>query len=132
MKGYVTNIARDTLENDNFRKVLYTAKNMQLVLMSITSGGAIGEEVHDTEDQFIRCEQGVGKAILDGVEHNISDGYAVVIPAGTRHNILNTSQDEPLRLYTLYAPPHHKDGVIHETKEVAEADEEHYDGVTRE
>lgn len=132
MEGYVANIERDTLENDNFRKVLYTAPSMQLVLMSIAPSEDIGEEVHDTEDQFIRCEEGVGKAVLDGVEHDISDGYAVVIPAGTRHNIVNTSQDEVLRLYTLYAPPHHKDGVVHQTKQIAEENEEHYDGVTSE
>lgn len=132
MKGYIAHIERDALENENFRKVLYTAKSMQLVLMSIAPNSDIGEEVHEDGDQFIRCEEGVGKAVLNGVEHDISDGFAVVIPAGTQHNIINTSTDEPLRLYTLYAPPHHKDGVLHATKEVAEQDDEDFDGVTTE
>jgi len=105
---------------------------MQLVLMSITPGSEIGEEVHDVEDQFIRCEEGVGSAVINGVEHDIEDGFSVVVPAGASHNIINTSRDEPLRVYTLYAPPHHKDGVIHETKEIAESDDEHYDGVNSE
>jgi len=83
-------------------------------------------------DQFIRCEEGVGTAVLEGVEHEISDGFAVVIPAGVTHNIINTSRDEPLRLYTLYAPPHHRDGVVHETKEIAEGDDEHHEGITSE
>ena len=132
MKGYVTHIEQDTLENENFRTVLYTAPNMQLVLMTIPPKGDIGEEVHKEGDQFIRCEEGEGIAVLNGVEHKLSDGFAVIIPAGTRHNIVNVSKDEPLRLYTIYAPPHHKDKVIHETKEAAEADDEEYDGVTSE
>lgn len=132
MKGYVSHIERGTLENENFRKVLYTTKNIQLVLMSIEPDSDIGEEVHGDSDQFIRCEEGVGKVILDGVEHDIRDGFAVVIPAGTRHNVVNTSKDEPLRLYTLYTPPHHKDRVLHETKEIAEKDHEEFDGVTSE
>jgi len=132
MKGFIAHIERDTLENENFRKVLYTAPSMQLVLMSIAPGSEIGEEVHDDGDQFIRCEEGVGKAVIDGVEHEIEDGFAVVIPAGASHNVINTSKDEALRLYTLYAPPHHRDGVLHETKEIAESDDEHYDGVTSE
>lgn len=131
MKGYVANIEKLTLENENFRQVLYTAKNSQLVLMSIAHGEDIGEEVH-TLDQFIRCEKGAGKAVLDGVSHDIEDGTAVVIPAGTRHNILNTSPSEPLKLYTIYSPPEHRDGVVHKTKADALAGEEHFNGKTTE
>jgi len=132
MKGYIENIEKLSLENENFRKVLYTAKNSQLVVMSLKPGEEIGEEVHQL-DQFIRCEAGMGKAVLDGVEHEISDGFVIVVPAGARHNIINTSADKPLKLYTLYSPPNHKDGTIHRTKADAVADEaEHFDGVTTE
>ncbi len=131
MKGYVKNIEKLSLENENFRKVLYTAKNSQLVVMSLKSGEDIGEEIHQL-DQFIRCESGEGKAILDGVEHIIGDGFAVLVPAGARHNLVNTSQEKPLKLYTLYSPPNHKDGVTHKTKAEAEADDEHFDSVTTE
>ncbi|OGZ18625.1 MAG: cupin [Candidatus Nealsonbacteria bacterium RBG_13_42_11] len=127
MKGYVTNIEKDSLENSNFRQVLYTAKNSQLVLMSLKPGEEIGMEMH-TLDQFFRVEQGEGKAILDGVEHKIEDGSAIVIPAGTNHNIINTSSDKEMKLYTIYSPPEHKDGVVRATKEEAEANEEHFDG----
>ena len=132
MKGFVDNIEKLSLENENFRKVLYTAKNSQLVVMSLLPGEEIGMEVHHL-DQFIRVEAGQGKAILDGAEHDISDGFAVVVPAGTNHNIVNTSQTEKMKLYTVYSPPNHKDGKIHVTKADAEADEsEHFDGVTTE
>lgn len=131
MKGYVVNIEKASLENEYFRKVLYTAKNSQLVVMSLKPGEDIGEEVHQL-DQFIRCESGQGKAILDDVEHAITDGFAVIVPAGTKHNIINTSLDKPLQLYTLYSPPNHRDGVVHQTKEQAMADEEHFDGKTTE
>ncbi|MEX1063762.1 MAG: cupin domain-containing protein [Candidatus Paceibacterota bacterium] len=131
MKGYVDNIERLTLENNNFRKVLYTAKHSQLVVMSLKPGEDIGEEVHDL-DQFLRIDAGNGKAILDGVEHEIEDGYAVIVPAGTKHNILNTSTDKEMKIYTIYSPPNHRDGIIHETREQAMADEEHYDGKTTE
>lgn len=131
MKGYVKNIEKLSLANENFRKVLYTAKNSQLVVMSVKPDEDLGEEVHPL-DQFIRCEAGVGKAILDGVEHEISDGFVVVVPAGTKHNIINTSSDKPLKLYTVYSPPNHRDGVVHQTKEQAEADEERFDGKTTE
>lgn len=132
MQGYITNIEKAALENDYFRKVLYTAKNSQLVVMSLRPNEDIGEEVHQL-DQFIRCESGQGKAILDGVEHAISDGSAVVIPAGTRHNIINTSSDKSLKLYTIYSPPNHLEGTIHKTKADALADEEeHFDGKTTE
>ena len=131
MKGYVTNIEKDTVKNQDFRRVLYTGKNTQLVLMSIRPKEDIGEEVH-TLDQFIRVESGRGVAILDGVKHQISDGSAVVIPAGTRHNVINDSGSEELKLYSLYSPPEHRDGTIHPTKDDALAHEEHFDGKTTE
>lgn len=131
MKGYIINIEKASLENEYFRKVLYTAKNSQLVVMSLKPGEDIGEEVHQL-DQFIRCEVGQGKAILDNIEYAITDGFAVIIPAGAKHNIINTSLDKTLKLYTLYSPPNHRDGVVHETKEQATADEEHFDGKTTE
>ena len=130
MKGYVSNIETLSLANDNFRKVLYTDKNSQLVLMSLLPGEEIGEEVHDV-DQFLRVEKGNGKAILDGDSHDISDGSVIIVPAGVKHNVLN-SNSGPMKLYTLYMPPHHRDGVIHKTKSEAEADEEHFDGKTTE
>src|SRR5579883_3126621 len=114
MKGYVANIEKLSLENENFRQVLYTDKNSQLVLMSLRAGEDIGEEVHDV-DQFLRVEKGAGQAILDGVSHDIADGSVIVVPAGTRHNIIN-SGSESMKLYTLYMPPHHRDGVVHKTK----------------
>lgn len=130
MQGYVADIGKATLENTDFRRVLYTAKNSQLVVMSLLPDEDIGEEVH-TLDQFIRLEAGMGKAILDGVEHDIAAEYAVVIPAGTRHNIINTGATE-MKLYTLYSPPEHQDGVVRATKAEAEANEEHFDGKTTE
>ncbi len=130
MSGYIANIERASLENEYFRQVLYTAKHCQLVVMSLKPNEDIGSEVHHL-DQFIRCEAGEGKAIIDGVEHVICDGFVVIVPAGAEHNIVNTSAEHSLKLYTLYAPPNHRDGVIHHTKEEAEADEaEHFDGRT--
>lgn len=126
--GYIINIEKETLENEDYRRVLYTAKNSQLVLMNIKPGDEIGEEVHKL-DQFLRFEKGNGKAVLDGVESDVSDGVAVVVPAGTRHNFINTG-DTDLKLYTVYSPPEHKDGVIEKTK--ADEYEEHFDGVTTE
>jgi mannose-6-phosphate isomerase-like protein (cupin superfamily) len=131
MKGYIANIEKLSLENENFRQVLYTTKNIQLVVMSLKAGEDIGEEIHQL-DQFIRCESGSGKAILDGVEHEIHDGFAIIVPSGAKHNIINNSTDKPMKLYTLYSPPNHRDGVIHQTKAEAEADEEHFNGVTTE
>jgi len=128
MKGYVTNIEQETLENENYRKVLYTGKSSQLVVMTIQPGDEIGSEVHDL-DQFIRIEEGKAKVILDGVEHEVEDDWAVVIPQGTEHNVINTGS-EPLRLYSVYSPPEHKDGTLHPTK--ADDKEEHFDGVTTE
>jgi len=128
MAGYVTNIEQKTLENANFREVLFTAKNIQLVVMSLKAGEEIGEEVHAL-DQFIRIEAGGGKAVLNGEEHSLTDGSIVVIPQGTRHNIINTGSGD-LKLYTLYAPPEHKNGTIHATKADALENEEHFDGET--
>lgn len=133
MKGFVTNIEQNSLSNEDFRRVLYTAKNCQLVVMHLNPGEDIGEEVH-TLDQFIRVEAGEGTSVLDGVEHALSDGFAVVIPAGVRHNIISTSAEKPLKLYTLYAPPNHLDGTIHKTKADALSDEahDHWGGKTTE
>lgn len=131
MTGYTGNIEQETLENEAFRKVLYTSNYMQLVVMSVPAGESIGEETHG-QDQFLRVEEGEGKAVLDGVEHLLTDGFAVVVPAGTVHNIWNTSDSEPLKLYSLYAPPHHEDGVVHATKADAEADHEEFLGDTTE
>ncbi len=130
MNGYVTNIEKLSLENSDFRRVLYTAKNSQLVLMSIKVGDDIGEEIHHL-DQFLRIEHGVGKAVLDGVEHELEDGSAIVVPAGAKHNIINTG-DVALKLYTVYSPPEHMDGIVRATKAEAMASEEHFDGKTTE
>jgi mannose-6-phosphate isomerase-like protein (cupin superfamily) len=119
--GYSVNIEQRTLESDHFREVLYTGPNMQLVIMTLKPGEEIGLERHEGHDQFIRVEAGEGVALLDGERHALADGVAVVIPAGTEHNVINTSRTQPMRLYTLYAPPEHPDGTLHRTK--AEADE---------
>lgn len=129
MKGFVTNIEEVSLENEDFRRVLYTAEHSQLVVMCIPSGEDIGEEMH-TVDQFIRVEEGDAKSILDGVERDLTDGSVVVIPAGVRHNIINTSSSDSLKLYTLYSPPHHRDAVVHKTKADALKDDEHFEGET--
>lgn len=131
MKGYIQNIEEQTLENDAFRKVLYTTNELQLVLMTLQPGEEIGAEVHDDATQFIRVEAGHGMAILNDTETPIEDGSAVVIPGGTKHNIINISESEPLRLYTLYSPPEHKKDTFHKTKEDADEDHDHhYDGVS--
>lgn len=129
MNGYVKNIEELTLKNEKFRQVVYTAKNSQLTIMALRPNEDIGEEVHDV-DQFLRIERGNGRAILNGVEINISDGSAILVPAGITHNILNDSDSEPMKLYTLYSPPHHRDGVTHTTKAEATQDSEHFDGKT--
>ncbi len=130
MKGYVVNIEEATKKNENFRKVLYTGPNSQLVVMSIPAGSDIGEEVHEL-DQFIRLEEGKGQAILNDEVHDIEDDWAVVIPAGMKHNIVNTGE-EAMKLYSVYSPAEHRDGVVHATKEEAEADDEHFDGTITE
>lgn len=130
MKGYVANIKEKALNNEYFREVLYTNTSLQLVIMNINPGDDIGEEVHNLE-QFIRIEQGSGSAVLDGVEYKIEAGAAIIVPKGTRHNIINTSSFESLKLLTLYAPPDHKDKTIHKSKTEAEYDtNDHFDGVT--
>ena len=131
MDGYIDNIEKITLENENFRKVLYTARHSQLVVMNLLPGEDIGEEVH-TLDQFLRVEKGTGKAVLDGKETLIGDGSAIIVPSGTRHNIINTSAEKPMKLYTIYSPPNHADGSVHPTKSAAEVEDEHFDGKTTE
>ncbi|MBU2577504.1 cupin domain-containing protein [Patescibacteria group bacterium] len=127
MAGYVSNIEEKTLENNHFRHVLFTAPHSQLVLMALKPGEDIGLEVHDNVDQFFRVEEGVGKVVLNGEEQEIKDGSAVVVPAGTEHNIVNTSTEETLKLYTIYSPPNHPDGTIHQTrKEAMEAEKEEH------
>ena len=126
MNGYITNIEKDTLENDCYRKVLFTTKNSQLVIMNIKPGDEIGSETHEL-DQFIRIEQGQANIILDGKTTAVTDDWAIVIPAGTEHNLINTGDTE-LKLYSVYTPPEHKDGTIHQTK--ADDAEEHFDGIT--
>ena len=130
MKGFVGSIEKAALKNKTFRTVLYTAKNCQLVVMSLKRGEDIGEEVHHL-DQFLRVEKGEGTTVLDGVKHRIKPGFAVFVPAGTRHNIINGPSGS-MKLYTLYAPPNHRDGTVHATKADAEADEEHFDRKTTE
>jgi mannose-6-phosphate isomerase-like protein (cupin superfamily) len=130
MKGFVKDIEGLAVKNEEFRQVLYTAKHCQLVVMALKPKEEIGAEVHKL-DQFFRVEEGTGEAVLDGVRTAIRTGFAVVVPAGTKHNIINTGS-VPLKLYTLYAPPNHRDGVVHHTRAEAEADKEHFDGTTTE
>jgi len=132
MKGFNSNIEKDTLENKNFRKVLYTGKHLQLVLMSLKAGEEIGEETHKDGDQFFRVEKGNGKCFVDGHEYPLQEGDVLVVPAGAKHNVINTDNKEDLKLYTLYGPPQHKDGVVRATKEEAEKKEEKFVGKTTE
>lgn len=127
-KGFVGKIEKETLKNDDFRRVLYTGKFSQLVLMSLKPGEEIGEEVHDDVDQFFRFEDGKGLVIIDDVEHEVKDGVAVVVPSGAKHNVINTSKKNNLKLYTIYSPPEHQDKVVRHTKQEAMDNEEHYDG----
>lgn len=131
MKGFVDDIEKLTTENKDFRRVLYTGQNLQLVLMAIPPGEEIGEEVHDDRDQFFRVEKGKGEVLIDGKRSKIEDDDAIIVPAGARHNVVNTG-DEPLKVYTLYGPPEHRDGTVHKTKAEADAAEEHFDGKTTE
>lgn len=128
MKGFCTDIEKASLENNNFRKVLYTSAHSQLVLMSLRPKEEIGEETHRDNDQFFRIESGTGKCVIDGHEYALSDGTAIVVPAGARHNVINTSDTEWLRLYTIYSPAHHKDGIVRKTKQEAVQNEEEFDG----
>ena len=130
MNGYVHDLSTLAETNADFRRVIYTASHSQLVLMSIPPHSEIGAEVH-TLDQFFRVEAGSGAAVLDGVSTPVSEGYAILVPAGTRHNVINTGAVD-LKLYTLYSPPNHRDGVVHQTRADAQVDREHYDGKTTE
>ena len=130
MKGYVADNEKLTTENTDFRRVLYTGKHLQLVLMALKANEEIGAEVHDTHDQFLRVEQGSGKVVIDGVESPIKDDDVVIVPAGARHNVIAGA--EGMKLYTLYGPPEHRDGVVHADKPEAESDDEHFDGKTTE
>ena len=132
MRGFAANIEKKTLENKNFRKVLYTAKHCQLVLMSVKPNQELGMEVHPDNDQFFRFEKGQGSCIIDGNKYELKDGFAIIVPAGAEHNIINTSATEELKFYTIYSPAHHRDQVVHATKEQAEADDEEFDGKTTE
>lgn len=131
MKGFVEDIDRLTVENKDFRRVLYTGKHLQLVLMALRPGEEIGEEVHDDHDQFFRIEKGEGEVWIDGQRTKIKADDAIIVPAGARHNVINTG-DKKLKLYTVYGPPDHKDGIVRATKAEAEASEEHFDGTTTE
>jgi mannose-6-phosphate isomerase-like protein (cupin superfamily) len=131
VKGYCDNIEKRTVENEDFRRVLYTGHNLQLVLMTLPPGCDIGEEVHENRDQFFRIEEGTGSVDIDGVENHVEDDFAVIVPAGARHNVRNTGS-QPLRLYTIYGPPEHLDGLVKATKAEAEAAHEEWDGKTTE
>lgn len=124
MTAFIGNIEEKTRANTYFRQVIYTGQHTQLVLMCLAPGEEIGMEVHETVDQFLRFEEGEGKVIIEGEEHPVKDGDAIIVPAGTKHNVVNTSQEKQLKLYTIYSPPHHKDGVVHKTKAEALADKE--------
>lgn len=132
MKGYVQNISKLVDGNSNFRHVIYTSKHSQLVLMNLLPGEEIGLEVHNENDQYFRFESGIGKVIIDDNEYEISNDFIALVPAGSEHNIINTSQSENLKLLTMYMPPHHKDGIVRRTKEEAEQNDEEFDGTTTE
>ncbi len=132
MRGYHGNIEELAVNNSNFRQVLYTSQHAQLVLMCLKPGEQIGEETHTTNDQFFRFESGTGKVVIDGNEYLVAEGSAVIVPQGAKHNVINTSDDKTLQLYTLYMPPHHKDGIMRATKDLAAADAPEFDGVTTE
>ncbi len=131
-KGFMADIEKATVENTDFRRVLYTGKFSQLVLMSLRPGEEIGAEVHDDVDQFFRFEEGEGKVIIDNTEYKVKDGSAIVVPSGANHNVINTSKTANLKLYTIYSPPEHQDKIVRKTREEAMASEEHFDGKTTE
>jgi mannose-6-phosphate isomerase-like protein (cupin superfamily) len=131
MKGYVDDIEAATVRNADFRRVLYTGANLQLVVMTLQPGEQIGDETHDDRDQFFRIEEGKGEVVIDGQHHEVQDDFAVIVPAGARHNVIN-SGSAPLKLYTLYGPPEHRDAVVHRTRKDALGDDEHFDGSTTE
>ncbi len=132
MKGFKDNLEQRTRENSDFRRVLYSGPHSQLVLMALQPNEEIGMEVHEENDQFFRFEEGKGKVIIDGNEYEVGDGDGVIVPAGAQHNVINLSDSDSLRLYTIYSPAHHKDGIVRATKAAAEADEVEFDGVTTE
>ncbi len=132
MKGFHANIEQDTVANENFRKVVYTGKHCQLVLMSLKPGEDIGLEIHADNDQFFRFDAGQGQVIIDDNKYDVTDGSAIIVPAGAQHNVINTSETKALKLYTIYSPAHHKDGIVRTTKAEAEENEEDFDGTTTE
>lgn len=132
MKGFCVNIEKETLANKNFRKVLYTSKHSQLVLMRLGPDEEIGLETHADNDQFFRFEKGRGTCVIDGTEYAVADGMALVVPAGATHNIINASDVEDLQMYTIYSPAHHKDGIVRVTKQEAQAKDEEFEGTTTE
>ncbi len=131
-KGYIDQIETATTKNTDYRRVIYTGKYSQLVLMSLKPGEEIGAEVHDNNDQFFRFEEGEGVVEIDGARHPVKDGSGVVVPNGARHNVINTSKTADLKLYTIYSPPNHQDGIVRKTKKEADEQEEHFDGKTTE
>jgi len=131
MKGFKGNIEKETIDNDNFRKVLYTAGHLQLVLMSLEPGEEIGEETHQNNDQFFRFESGTGKCTVDENNYHVTDGDAIIVPAGAKHNVINTGT-QPFKMYTIYGPPNHQDSIIRATKEEADRKDEKFDGTTSE
>lgn len=132
MRGYNANIEEDTIDNNDFRRVLYSGKYMQLVLMSLLPNEEIGMEVHPDNDQFFRFEEGSGRVVIDENSYDVADGSVIIVPAGAKHNVINMSDSQALKLYTIYAPPHHKDGIVRVTKAEAMADEADFDGATSE
>ena len=132
MKGFSSNIEKETLENENFRKVVYTGKHSQLVLMCLQPKEEIGMETHPDNDQFFRFEKGQGKCVIDSNEYSVEDGSVIIVPAGAEHNVINISETQKLKLYTIYSPAHHKDGIVRMTKEEAETNEASFDGLTTE
>lgn len=132
MRGYFANIEEDTIDNNDFRRVLYSGHHMQLVLMSLLPNEEIGMEVHEENDQFFRFEAGNGRVVIDDNSYDVSDGSVIIVPAGAKHNVINLSSSEPLKMYTIYSPPHHKDGIVRVTKAEAISNEADFDGTTTE